>query len=247
MKVVECIQGSAQWLEARHGKITASRIADVMDVLKKGGEGASRRNYRMELAAERLSGRSEAHFVSPEMQWGSDMEPQARETYSFLTGSNVSQVGLVIHPTMDYAAASPDGLVGEDGCCEFKCPKTTTHIKWMLAGGVPEEHQLQCLWVMACTGRKWCDFSSFDPRLPAGLRMFVVRMERNEEAIQIAEDLVRSFNGEVEAMLSDLRKNIVEMPIEMALGRSTERLSLAPPVEDWAASFDSIIRGEVTP
>lgn len=239
MRVINVIQGSAAWLEARRGKITASRIADVMDVLKKGGEGASRRNYRIELASERLSGRSEDHYVSPEMAWGSEMEPRAREMYSKITGNEVEQVGLVLHPTMDYAAASPDGLVGDEGCCEFKCPKTTTHIKWMMAGVVPEEHQMQCLWVMACTGRKWCDFASFDPRMPPGLQMFIYRMERKEEDIRAVEKAVADFNGEVEEMLAILKKNIISIDME--------RPSLSPPMEDWASEFEKFIQGEIVP
>lgn len=204
MRIVECEQGTAQWLDIRRGKITASRIADVLAVLKKGGEGADRRNYRIEQIAERLSGRSEDHYVSPEMEWGSELEPIARSAYEIATESMVDTVGFVLHPVFDYAGASPDGLVGTDGGLELKCPKTTTHIKWLMAGTVPEEHQAQCLWNMACCERSWWDFMSYDPRLPEGMKVFIVRMERDESRIEAIESLVARFNDEVEAAIDQL-------------------------------------------
>jgi len=204
MRTIKCVQGSAEWLEVRRGKITASRIADVLAVLKKGGEGAGRRNYRIEQIAERLSGRSEDHYVSPEMEWGSEFEPIARSAYEIATESMVDTVGFVLHPTFDFAGASPDGLVGKDGGLELKCPKTTTHIKWLMAGVVPEEHQDQCLWNMACCQRQWWDFMSYDPRLPEGLRVFMVRMPRDDERIAEIESEVEKFNGEIEAAIESL-------------------------------------------
>lgn len=212
MRVIDCEQGSAQWLDARRGKITASRIGYVLDTLKKGGEGASRRNYRIELLAERLSGRTEDHYMSPEMLWGKELEPEARSGYEIDTGNMVERVGFVLHPSFDYAGASPDGLVGADGGLEIKCPKTTTHIKWMLAGTVPEEHQAQCLWNMLCTDRMWWDFASYDPRLPDGLKLFTVRIERDESRIAKIEQEVVQFNDELEALADDLRKRIKSSP-----------------------------------
>lgn len=204
MRVLDCKQGTAEWLDVRRGKITASRICDVMDKLKKGGEGAARRGYRTELIAERLSGLTEEHYTSNEMMHGTEFEPFARAAYEIGTGADVDQVGFVLHDRMDFAGASPDGIVGPDGAIEIKCPKTTTHIKWVLAGGVPEEHQDQCLWVMACTGAKWIDFISFDPRLPEGLRIFMVRMPRDEERIARIEAEVEKFDAEVNASVSEL-------------------------------------------
>jgi putative phage-type endonuclease len=183
-----------------------------MATLKRGGESADRRNYRNEILAERLSRRTEDHYVSPEMAWGSEFEPIARYAYEIATGEMVDTVGFVLHPTMDFAGASPDGLVGEDGGLELKCPKTTTHIKWMTNGGVPEEHQAQCLWNMACAERQWWDFMSFDPRLPDGLRIFIARMERDEASIKLIEEEVARFNDEVEAACSALRVRVREVP-----------------------------------
>jgi putative phage-type endonuclease len=212
MREIVCDQGSAQWLEIRRGKITASRIADVMDFLKKGGEGASRRNYRTELLAERLSGRSEEHYVSPEMEWGSEFEPHARAAYEIANDVMVDQVGFILHPTFDYAGSSPDGLVGTDGYVEFKCPKTTTHLKWMMAGIVPPEHQEQCLWNMLCADRQWADFVSYDPRLPDGLKISAVRMQRDDERIAAIEAEVARFNDEVEAVRTQLSERIIKRP-----------------------------------
>lgn len=226
MRVVNCQQGSAQWLDVRRGKITASRIADVMDRLKKGGEGASRRNYRTELLAERLSGRSEEHYVSPEMDWGSEFEPHARAAYEIANDVMVDTVGFILHSKMDFAGASPDGLVGSDGGLEIKCPKTTTHLKWLQAGTVPEEHQAQCLWNMACAERSWWDFMSYDPRMPEGLRIFIVRMDRDEARISEIEHEVERFNEEVEFTVSRLRKKVIERPV--------------PPV-DTRSDFDQLM------
>lgn len=212
MREIVCEQGTAQWLEARRGKITASRIAEVMDFLKKGGEGASRRNYRTELLAERLSGRGEDHYVSPEMEWGTEFEPQARAAYEIANDVMVDRVGFVLHPVFDFAGSSPDGLVGNDGYVEFKCPKTTTHLKWMQAGGVPEEHQEQCLFNMRCEERAWADFVSYDPRLPEGLRIFVARMDRDEERIVRIDEEVQRFQNEVETIRLEFSKHIIVRP-----------------------------------
>lgn len=226
MRTINCSQGSAEWLDIRRGKITASRIVDVLDRLKKGGEGAGRRNYRIDLIAERLSGRSEGHYISPEMQWGIECELMARAAYEMQRGVMVESVGFVLHPTLDFTGASPDGLVDEDGTTEFKCPKTTTHIKWMLEGGVPEEHQPQCLWVMTCTGRKWCDFVSYCPHLPDGLSTFIVRMERDEQRIADVTNEVCRFDDEVQHFVTELSKKIIERP--------------APPV-DTRSEFDQLM------
>jgi putative phage-type endonuclease len=221
MRVIKCKQDTAEWLDARRGKVTASRIADVMDFLKKGGEGASRRNYRIELMAERLTGRSEDHYVSPEMAWGSEYESRARAAYEVSTGVMVDQVGFVLHPIFDYAGASPDSLVGEDGGLEIKCPKTSTHLKWMMAGEVPEEHQGQMYWNMLCCEREWWDFVSYDPRLPRGLQIFTKRLERDEACINQIEEAVVAFNSEVEAALKPLQTLVISEPMPKVDTRSS--------------------------
>lgn len=240
MRVIECEQGSAQWLDARCGKITASRICDLMKVLTKaskngkaGDAAAPRLAYSIDLIAERLSGRSEDHYVSPEMEWGSHFEDQARTAYELERSVMAEKVGFILHPTLDFAGASPDSLIGNDGGIEIKCPKTTTHIKWILAGEVPEEHQEQCLWNMACAESTWWDFVSYDPRLPDGLKLFIVRMNRDSERIAEIEAEVIRFNAAVEDMVTELRKRIVERPIDTRseydqLMATMDRMELIP-------------------
>jgi putative phage-type endonuclease len=206
MRVILGIQQQTDaWLKARSGLITASRMCDVMARRKRGeGEMACRKAYRMELVSERLSGRAEDHYVSPEMEHGTDTEPFARAAYEVTEGVMVDIVGLVLHPAIDFSAASPDGVIDEDGCVEFKCPKTATHLEWKLAGVVPEEHVDQCMWVMACCERQWCDFISYDPRLPQGLRFFLKRLPRDEKRIAEMEYEVIQFNYEIEEMCKRL-------------------------------------------
>ena len=188
-------QGTAEWLAARCGKVTASRVADVVARTKTGWS-ASRVNYAAELIAERLTGEPAPGFTSAAMQWGIDQEALAREAYIFLTGETVTETGFVRHPTIVQSGASPDGLVGSDGLVEIKCPNTATHIDTLIAQVVPQKYMTQMLWQMACTGRQWCDFVSFDPRLPDHLQLFVRRVERNEETIRMLEQEVICFIAE---------------------------------------------------
>lgn len=205
MKLVNVKQGSIEWLLARAGLITASRIAEMMKYINKGkDESADRYNYRIELVTERLTGLPVDTFVSREMQWGTDNEPYARASYEIDRDVMTEQVGFVIHPDMDFAGASPDSLVDDRGIIEIKCPNTTTHIKWMQAGIVPEQHQDQCLFNMACTEREYCDFISYDPRLPAHLKSFIVRMQRDDERIAKIEAEVRKFNQEIIDLINSL-------------------------------------------
>lgn len=204
MNVLDFPQGSAEWLAARAGKVTASRIADVMAKIKS-GEAAARRDYRAQIVAEILTGQPQAStFTNAEMMWGTEQEPFARSAYEVHKSVMVDQVGLVLHPTIDRAAASPDGLV-QDGLLEIKCPKTATHLSYLLAGEVPEQYAPQMLWQMACTGGKWCDFASFDPRLPDDLQLFVCRLERDDKRIQAMEAEVKVFLSEVDAILERLK------------------------------------------
>lgn len=198
------VQGSPEWFAERVGKVTASRVADVV-ARTKSGWGASRANYMAELIAERLTGAKSEGFVNAAMQHGIDTEPQARDAYSFYAGVDVEQVGFIAHPTIEMSGASPDGLVGNDGLVEIKCPNTATHIDTLLDGKVPERYVLQMQWQMACTGRKWCDFVSFDPRMPESMRLFIKRVERDEKLIASLEKDVELFLREVEAKVAALR------------------------------------------
>lgn len=201
MKIINCIQGSEEWHAARAGRVTASRLSDMMATTKSGW-GASRANYKAELVAERLTGKIAESYSNAAMKWGTDMEPEARSAYSFMRDQEVTPVGFVIHPHIDMAGASPDGLVGADGLVEIKCPNTATHIDTLLNGAVPEKYYLQMQWQMICCERKWCDFVSYDPRLPARMQLFVSRVDvAPPEALEKA---VRLFLTEVDATVSAL-------------------------------------------
>lgn len=205
MKILDFPQGSEEWLSSRAGKVTASRIADVMAKIKS-GEAADRRDYRAQIVAEILTGKpQDGGFLNAEMQWGIDQEPFARAAYEVTSDVMVDQVGLVLHPKIDRAAASPDGLVGE-GLVEIKCPKTATHLQYLIDGVAPKKYQPQMLWQMACAERAWCDFVSFDPRLPEQHRLFVVRFQRDDEKIKEMETEVVRFLQEVDDVLERLRK-----------------------------------------
>lgn len=200
------IQGSPEWFAARLGKVTASRINDVMATLKSGGEAAGRKNYRAQLVVERLTGQVAETYTNGAMQWGTDHEPDAREAYEFWAGVSVERAGFIDHPTIEGTGASPDGLIGCDGMIEIKCPNTATHIEWMLAGKVPPEHINQMTWQMECCNRKWCDFVSYDPRMPIDLQLFVApRLTADEERTGPIRAAVQQFLTEVECTINRLR------------------------------------------
>lgn len=204
MKILDFPQGSAEWLQSRAGRVTASRIADVMAKIKT-GEAASRRDYKAQIVAEILTGKpQEDGFTNSAMQWGTEQEPFARSAYEVARDLMVDTVGLVLHPAIDRAAASPDGLAG-DGLLEIKCPKTATHLQYLLAGVAPAQYQLQMLWQMACTERAWCDFVSFDPRLPEDLQLLIVRFERDDKRIAEIETEVKLFLSEVDETIEKLK------------------------------------------
>ncbi len=196
-------QGTPEWLMERCGKVTASRMADVMATIKT-GESASRANYRAELVAQRLTGQLEAGFTNAAMQWGTEQEPFARASYEIMRGVFVEEVGFVPHPQIMMAGASPDGLVGSDGMVEIKCPNTATHIAFLLDGKIPQKYQLQMAWQMACCGRQWVDYASFDPRMPEYLRLKVVRYAATEAGIPAIEAAVRQFIAEVDSTVAAL-------------------------------------------
>lgn len=196
-------QGSEEWLQYRVGKVTASRAADVIAMTKK-GEAAARRNYRYELICEILTGQPYPHYVSQDMEWGRLQEPFARAAYELERDVLVETVGCIDHPDIARFACSIDGFVGSEGLIEIKAPATSTHLSWMLAGTVPVEHCPQMLAEMACTGRAWCDFVSYDPRLPSHLQLFIRRFERDDNLIAQLETEVVHFNAEIEGVLAAL-------------------------------------------
>lgn len=200
----ELIQGSDEWLKARVGSLGASRLADALAKTKTGW-GASRANLIAELVAERLTGEPTKGFVSPAMQWGIETEEHAKNAYAFYRDAEVVPVGLIRHPTIENTHASPDGYVGDVGLIEVKCPNTATHIETLLGASVDRRYSMQMMWQMACTGRAWCDFVSFDPRMPEDMQLHVVRVHRNDELITELEREARAFLAEVDAKVLALR------------------------------------------
>lgn len=197
-------QRSTEWFAARMGKVTASKAADIM-ARTKSGYSASRANYMAQLICERLTGERQESFTSAAMQWGTDTEPRARAAYEFLTDAVVTEVGFVDHPTIADFGASPDGLVGDDGLIEIKCPNTATHLDTLETETVPAKYVTQMQVQMSCTGRQWCDFVSFDPRLPAEMQIWVKRVSRDDAAIAEIEAETIKFLTELSDRVTDLR------------------------------------------
>jgi putative phage-type endonuclease len=190
-------QRTDDWFTARLGKVTASRIADVVAKTKT-GVSASRGNYMAQLIVERLTGKPVESFSSSAMQWGTDTEPLARAAYEMATDTMVEEIGFVEHESLSMCGASPDGLVGDDGLIEIKCPNTATHIETLVNGTIDNRYVLQMQWQMACTDRQWCDFVSFDPRMPEALQMKIIRVNFNEMLVTDLENQVEQFLYEVQ-------------------------------------------------
>ena len=198
-------QGSQEWLQMRLGKVTASRIADLMATTKS-GPSASRANYLAQLVAERLTGTVQESFTNSAMQWGTETEPLARAMYEVQTGVMVDQIGFVPHPFIKMAGCSPDGMIDDDGLIEIKCPNTATHIETLLSQKAPTKYMLQMQWQMACTCRMWCDFVSFDSRMPDRLSMFVIRVHRDDAKIKEISEAVEKFLAEVDSTIKKLKE-----------------------------------------
>jgi putative phage-type endonuclease len=198
-------QGTDEWFAIRCGKVTASRVADVIATTKS-GYSASRANYEAQLICEILTGKPAESFTNAAMQWGTETEPLARAQYELKTGNMVNQIGFVVHPMIEQAGASPDGLIGEDGCIEIKCPNTSTHLDTLLSQKVPSKYITQMTWQMVSTGRKWCDFVSYDPRLPENLQLYIERIELDEDYAKKLQNEVVMFLVEVNEKVEKLRK-----------------------------------------
>lgn len=202
-------QRTPEWFSERAGKVTASCIHKVM-ARTKTGYGADRANYAAQLVTERLTGLPADSFSNSAMQWGTDTEPQARAMYSFHTGEPVIETGFVRHPAIELSGASPDGLVGALGLVEIKCPNSATHIATLTGAGIDRKYVLQMQWQIACTERQWCDFASFDPRLPLEMQLHVERVKRDDALIEEIEGEVRKFLAEVDETVADLRARYLE-------------------------------------
>ena len=203
--MTEIVQGSDAWFQSRMGKVTASRVADVI-AKTKSGYSTSRDNYMAQLVCERLTGTVAESFSNSAMAWGTETEPLARAAYETYLDVLVDEVAMINHPTIEQAGASPDGLVGEIGQLEIKCPNTATHIETLLSQTVPGKYNTQMQWQMACTGREWCDFASFDPRLPKELQLFVKRVPRDNAYITMLEKEVIEFIIELESKIKKLNE-----------------------------------------
>lgn len=207
MDVLDVVQGSPEWRAARAGSLGASQLNDAL-AKTKSGWGASRANLMAQLIVERLTGTPTDTFTSGPMLWGVENEPLARDAYAFRTDAEVTEVGLVRHPKIAKTHASPDGLVGDNGLLEIKCPNSATHLDTLLGGSVPGKYRTQIAWQLACTGRQWCDFVSFDPRLPGNMRLFVRRLHKDELGIPELENEARHFLTELDAKLDQLQEAV---------------------------------------
>jgi putative phage-type endonuclease len=202
--MADVTQGSPEWLALRCGKVTASRVHDTMATRKDGKPSASRTNYLAEIVAERLTGVPAERFTNAAMAWGTEQESAARAAYAMLYAP-VREVGFVKHPTIADSGASPDGLVGDDGLVEIKCPNVATHIDTLLGASIDAHYLDQMQWQMACTGRRWCDFISFDPRMPGAMQLHVQRVEIDVLRVAELEAAVVLFLAQVEGKVEALR------------------------------------------
>ena len=203
-------QRSHEWHMERLGKVTASCIYKVMAKTKT-GPGADRANYHAQLVTERLTGRPTEGFSNAAMQWGTDTEPQARAMYSLETAGPVVECGFLSHPSIPMSGASPDGLVGDDGLVELKCPNSATHITTLTGAPIDRKYLLQMQWQMACAEREWCDFASFDPRLPAAMQLHIRRVERDDDLLIEIESEVAKFLAEVGATVAELENRYLAL------------------------------------
>ena len=199
-------QGSNEWFAMRAGKVTASRVADILATTRT-GPSASRQNYLIELALQRSTGNIEPSYTNAAMEWGTQTEPQARAAYEVETGNFVDQVAFIDHPTIAWFGCSPDGLVGDDGLIEIKCPNSATHWEYFKAKKPPQKYVIQIQTQLAVTGRKWCDFVSFDPRMPERSQLLIVRVDRDEAFIAELEEKVKQFLSEVEVEVNLMKGN----------------------------------------
>lgn len=204
--MTDIIQGTDAWHQLRLGRVTASRVADIMAKTKT-GVSASRQNYLIELALQRVTGTIEPTYTNDAMAWGTATEPQARVAYEVKTGNFVDQIAFVNHPTIEWFGASPDALIGNDGLIEIKCPNSATHWATIKDGKPPTKYIIQMQTQMAVTNRQWCDFVSFDPRMPERSQLFICRVERDKTMIDEIESEVIKFLSEVESEVNLMRGN----------------------------------------
>src|SRR5262245_21156358 len=209
-------QGSPEWLAFKVGRVGASKVSDITAKLRNGASGASRANYLGDIITERLTGVPADTYCNEAMQWGTATEPAARAAYQFERLIKVERVGCVVHPHIPMTLASPDGLIGSDGLCEIKCPhRAINHINLLRGGPIADAYLQQIMWQLGCTGRAWCDFISYHPKLPEPMQLWVKRIPRDDERIAQLESEVCAFLDDVEEALADLGSQYL-MPCEAA-------------------------------
>ena len=212
------VQGTPEWFAARRGKVTASRVADLM-ARTKSGFAASRANYKAELVLEILTGNTAVGFTSEAMKWGTEQEPNARAAYAATVFDTVTEVGFVDHPDILGAGCSPDGLVGDDGIIEIKCPNTATYLEILLTDNIPLKWNTQIQMQLDCTGRKWCDFVCYDPRMPEGAQLYVQRVERDEIFIATMREMIITFIKELNDDVQQIKAKIKEKQNAQSLSK----------------------------
>jgi len=201
--ITDIQQGTEEWRKIRLGKVTASRVADII-AKTKSGYSTSRANYLTELVLERVTGAPADRYANDAMRQGTELEPIARAAYEFETDAAVEQIAFATHPSLPMCGASPDGLIGGDGLVEIKCPQPATHLDTILTETIPAKYVTQMQWQMACLERQWCDFVSFNPLFPGSLRLFIKRVHRDETVIEELHGEVFKFLAEIDAKLDDL-------------------------------------------
>ena len=197
-------QGSSAWLSARCGHLTASRMADAMAILKSGKPSEARNKLMIEILAERMTGDAMPHYVNDAMRWGAETELLAKEAYQTASGNLLDACGFILHPSIEYFGASPDAMLDDDAVVEFKCPTSTTHIGWLLAGVMPDQHKPQVLAQLACTQRTRAVFVSFDPRMPAARQLFIKEWTPTLAEIEAVETAAREFLADLDRMFAQL-------------------------------------------
>ncbi len=204
MKIIEtCEQGSEEWLSLRLGKITASRVKDVLTKGRGTSPSKTAESYMMELIAEILTGNSKPFFENDAMRWGTETEPQARAMYAVNNDFvDVKEVAFVEHN--EHVGISPDGLVGDDGLLEIKCPNTTTQLKRALSDDYSADYKAQIQMQLWVTEREWCDFLSFDPRLECAAGYLQQRVMRDEEYIEEMKTKVYAFVEKMNELIQQL-------------------------------------------
>lgn len=215
MKIVDVVQGSPEWRALRCGALTGSRAADMMARLKNGEPAAPRTTYLHELVCERLTGEPMEVYLTAAMRWGTEHEDEARRTYAFMKERTIEPLGFVWHERIPMFGSSPDGLVttedGEVGLVEIKCPTTKSHVAALRGMGIEAGYIMQMQANMACTGLSWCEFVSFDPRLPVELQLFTYRVPRDQEVIDAIESEAEAFLDELGEAVAELRRYAEEL------------------------------------